>query len=496
MTSMVAVSVRKGLVFKCFLTLGRRKKRRDTLATRIGRAQMTGFLHIAALLVAAQPPAATPNWSFDEITLTNGAKFQGLLLDDGPRDVRFQTVKRRPGQPTFTLTWSVPRGEVALLKKLTEAERAQLKERISELDQDGSGERKRIQSLDLAPAMWLGEPDKGKVYRSEYFTLVSDASEEVIRRAAVRLEQIYAAYARFLPPTVADGRPTTIQLAPDRESYKLLLAPLGHTDLINPAAYDPRANLIVCGSDLRRLGKGLEDAKFHHAQQIADLDRYEASLRKLYKDQELKRYLDPVKHDRGLVYATDRKNGEKFDLAASRLFAVLYHEAFHAYAATFVYPPLKPEQIKEGKGTGELPRWLNEGMAQLFETAVVEAGELRADYPDPVRLEKVKDAIRGKGDLRLVPLGDLLVAGKDAFLSKHAEESAAASRAYLTGWAAAYYLTFERRLVGTAKFRQYLIAINTGTDPRAAFETLVGQPLTVFERQWQDYLLKLTTNSK
>ena len=455
---------------------------------------MLRFLPLLCLsaVVLAQP-AASPllTWSFDEIALNNGAKYQGMLVDDGPVEVRFQTVRRRPGQPTCTLTWKVPRSEVASIKKLSEAERSLLKERIAELDQDGSGERKRIQSLDLAPAMWLGEPDKGKFYRSECFELTSDASEEVIRRAAVRLEQIYTAYARFLPPTVSEGRPTRIQLAPDRDSYKLLLAPLGHTDLLNPAAYDPRANLIVCGSDLRRLGKELEDAKFHHAQQIANLDRYEAGVKKLYKEPELKRYLDPIKRDRTLVYKTDRENGEKFDQATSRLFAVLYHEAFHAYAATFVYPPLSTEQVKAGLGTGELPRWLNEGLAQLFETAVVEAGELRADYADPVRLAKVKDAIRGKNDLRVVPLSDLLTAGKESFLSKHADQTAAADRAYLTCWATAYYLTFDRRLLGTAKFRTYLIAINSGGDPRTAFETLVGQPLGVFERDWHAYLLKL-----
>lgn len=106
------------------------------------------------------------------------------------------------------------------------------------------------------------------------------------------------------------------------------------------------------------------------------------------------------------------------------------------------------------------------------------------------RLEKVKDAIRGRNDLRLVPLSDVLHANRDAFVTKHADETAAANRAYLTCWALAYYLTFEKRLVGTEKFRKYLIEVNSGGDPPTAFETLTGQPATVFEREWHAYLLK------
>jgi hypothetical protein len=348
-----------------------------------------------------------------------------------------------------------------------------------------------MESLELVPALWLGKPAAGRRYDGDYFILVSDATEEITRRSAVRLEQIYTAFAQFLPPTVPDARPTTIQLAPDRDSYRLLLAPLGQTDLLNPAVYDPRANLIVCGSDLRRLGDELQKAKLHHAQQLFDLEQYEQGVKKLYKRPELDRYLEPLAAERRKVWLADRANGAKFDAATARLFAVLYHEAFHAYAATFVYRPLTPEEVKAGKGTGQLPRWLNEGLAQLFETAVVEAGELRADHADRVRLEKSKNAIRGKSGLRLVPLAELLTAGKEAFLAHHADERAAADRAYLTSWGLAHYLTFGRRVIGTPKFRDYLAGVNAGADPRAAFEGLVGQPLPAFEADWHGYMLKL-----
>lgn len=181
----------------------------------------------------------------------------------------------------------------------------------------------------------------------------------------------------------------------------------------------------------------------------------------------------------------------KFDAATKRLFAVLYHEAFHAYVTTFVYPPRTREQIKEGRGTGELPRWLNEGLAQLFETAVVEAGELRADHADRARLVAAQDLLRKKEGPGLVPISDLLTVGRDAFLANHADQKAAADRAYLTAWALAHYLTFDQRLIGTEAFKEYLIALNCGSDPRESFEILVERKLDEFEKDFHDYIAKL-----
>ncbi|MCI0702247.1 MAG: DUF1570 domain-containing protein [Planctomycetia bacterium] len=442
----------------------------------------------------ATPPAGLANWPFDEITLTNGAKFQGLILLESPTGMQFQAVSRPPGRPTVTLTSFFSKDEIAKVKRLTDDERKVLKAKLAELDPSGEGERKRMESLELVSADWPGKTGGAKLYDSDYFTLLCSGSEELARRSAVRLEQIYTAFARFLPPTVKDRQPTRLLLATEWDEYKTLLGPAGEPKLLNPAVYDPKTNRILCGSELKRLGTELQSARIHHAQQIEGLDTYESAVRKLYKQPELKRYLDMIAVERRRVWVADANNGRKFDEATARLFALLYHEAFHAYVATFVYPPMPIEQVKAGKGTGELPRWLNEGLAQVFETAVVEAGELRADHPDKDRLARAKDWLKGKVGGPLIPLGDLLTTGRDAFLALHADQKVASDRAYLSSWALAHYLTFDRRLIGTSAFHKYLVAVNSGNDPKQAFATLVGQQLPAFEKDWHNYLTRLQPN--
>ncbi len=442
----------------------------------------------------AQPAPVLSNWPFDEITLKNGAKFQGLLLVELPDTIEFRSVYRLPGRPTVTLTTAFSKSEIAKTKWLSKEDREVLKEKLADLDPSGEGERKRMESLELVAANWPGKTGGARQYDSEHFTLVCTGTEELTRRSSVRLEQIYTAFARFLPPTVKSGKPTVLMLATDPDEYKALLGPLNESKLLNPAVYDPAGNRILCGTELKRLGDELQSARVHHAQQLAGLDRYEMNVKKLYKGDELARYVRMIAAERKRVFIADVNNGVKFDEATARLFALLYHEAFHAYVATFVYPPLKLEDVKAGKGTGELPRWLNEGLAQIFETAVVEAGELRADHPDRERLQRVKDWMKGKNGGSLVPLGDLLATGRDAFLASHADQKAASDRAYLTSWALAHYLTFDRRVIGTEAFHNYLVALNSGGNPKEAFATLVGKDVAAFEKDWHSYLTRLQPN--
>src|SRR5262249_11218184 len=154
--------------------------------------------------------------------------------------------------------------------------------------------------------------------------------------------------------------------------------------LKNPAFYDPSSNRVVCGTDLKRLGEDLAEFRLDARQALDKLAEQEARIVRLYgKSPELARHLQPLKEQRAQYEKAAKANDGKFETATRQLFQTLYHEAFHAYVGNFVYPPAgrgNPD------GPGELPRWLNEGMAQVFETAVFEAGELRIGHADRTRL--------------------------------------------------------------------------------------------------------------
>ena len=124
----------------------------------------------------------------------------------------------------------------------------------------------------------------------------------------------------------------------------------------------------------------------------------------------------------------------------------------------------------------------------MFETAVVEAGELRVGHADRDRLARAKEAVR-KGEL--VPLERLLRSEPKDFLAAHAGDRPATDAHYLTAWGLAMHLTFERPLLGTPLLERYFRALADGADAGIAFADLVRQPLPGYEAAFHQYLLQL-----
>lgn len=433
------------------------------------------MIGLLATALAFAQPVQPATWAYDTIRLVNGSTFRGLLLgDDGPA-VRFRVVTRAPGRPTVTLTTEFPKSNVMEITRLTDADRATLRARLAELDPTGQGERERMASLAFTPAPWLGKAEGARQYESDDFTLVSTAPEDLTRRAAVRLEQLAAAFRRFLPSRAERPKPTAVYLAPTPAEFRALLGPTA-PPFANPAVFDVMGNRIVCGSDLQRFGAELTGSVLHHERQRIAIDRYEAEVRKLYRDSkpDLERFLATCREQRLKLAVAEAANDRAFDAATKRLFGTLYHELFHAYAANAAFPD------------ADLPRWLNEGLAQLFESAVVEAGELRVDHADADRLKAVREFVRPGGP-GLMSWAELLRADANGFLVKHTDTTAATDRAYATAWLAAHDLLFRRHALGTETFVTYRKAVKAGTDPAKAFETWTGLTTDEYDRRLKDY---------
>jgi hypothetical protein len=433
---------------------------------------------VAALLAVLSPLSSVlaqePAWSYDVIHLKSGTCFRGLIVEESPALVRFQNIRRQPGRPTVVFSTAFRPDEIKQIERLAPADRELLQARLADLDPTGQGERRRMERLELQKAPWNGKADAALRYVSDHFALTSNAAPEIVRRAAVRLEQLDVAFTRFLPPRHPGGAVTEIILVRSLDQYRSLLRGEGKP-FLNPAYFDPAANRLVCASDLERLGDDLERLRQQHQEYLAEVDKLEADLAGLPKSKVPPRYRQIIRDTRLQIARAERTNDQAFNKATEQLFATLYHEAFHAYLLNFVYPPAQ----------GELPRWLNEGLAQLFETAIVEAGELRIGHADKERLERVREALR-KGEL--MPLPDLLRSGSRPFLLLHGSDRQASDRAYLTAWALAHYLTFERRLLGGPAMDRYVRQLHEGAEPREAFATLVGQPNEAFERDFHRYL--------
>ncbi len=442
------------------------------------------LLIVTSAATSAEPSGLANAWQYDVIQLKNGYSVKGLILEETEFRIRFQIVRRAPGRPTVCMTAFFYSSDIDFKKiqRLTNEERELLKNRLSELDPKGEGERRRMDSLELQVCEWNGKAKKGWRYDSDYFSLTSNAPEEVVRRLAVRLEQIYLAYAQFLAPRFPGGKPTTVVLYSDLADYQKTLDKWGWK-LKNPAFFDPKDNRIVCGSNLQALGDDLRKATITNRDERRKLDTREADYRRLYKNpQEFAAKMQPINEYRMKLAAADKHNEALFDSATQRLFAILYHESFHAYVCNFVYPS------NARQGPGELPRWLNEGLAQIFETAIVEAGELRVGHADTVRLLKVKDAVRSG---EMMPLKELLNSGAKSFLVHDNNERLTSDRAYLASWALAAYLSFDRRLLGSARLDAFIAAVNGGGDAEKAFAKLCGQTLPEFEKAFHAWLLKM-----
>jgi hypothetical protein len=161
----------------------------------------------------------------------------------------------------------------------------------------------------------------------------------------------------------------------------------------------------------------------------------------------------------------------------------LAHEAFHAYLENYLTG-------RDGRAAG-IPRWLNEGLAQVFEAGRLEADTLRIDAPGEKLLAALKTDLRRDKPL---PLAELLSAEQDLFLVSHPGGARSSNRHYLYAWALTYYLTFGPVGLDAAALDELS---RTDRTPVERLQKILGHvDLDEFESRWHADMLRLRSNGE
>ncbi len=434
----------------------------------------------------------THDWKFETLELKDGTLYTGLVQATRQHEIEFVEIFLPPGKPLFGVVRPVEPRQVAKIVRLDNAEHNQLVERFQDFRNRARIEAGRMDEVTLSQ----GTRDRVRcwVYAGDWFVLESHADEVLTRRCVVRIEQVFRAYRQLLPPRVQPAAPLRVLLFGTREDYRAYVDQLG-LQIETPGFFVPGQNLLVAGSDMGPFARRLAQARARNAQVRRQYETLKAGfpkrLESLTKELPQKGF-SAVEIDREVKLRTaiwqreyetemarldrlEQQNEASFADVTRHMFARLYHEALHAYVENFVYPQRQ----------GALPRWLNEGLAQIFENGQLEGDALRIDAPDRERLKRLQV------DLKTPPpwgLGEVLTATESDFLA--VRDSGASERRYLYSWGLAYDLTFHRNLLRSQSLDPYVVNQDS-YGPAARFVRLTGLPLEKFEQQWRQTMLEL-----
>ena len=468
------------------------------LAIAAGLALATGLAVVDKTTRADEPAGglvARP-WKLEAIEFEDGRRLEGLVVapdnvagtpSHDAADIEFVQVVRPPGRPMHLVAWpAFGAASVRFVDRLVPQEREILRERVEAFRKG----RRRQDEVAAVPLVRQGQAGPWR-YDSADFQLLSTADPSLTREAVVRLHLAFDALATLVPP-VGPAAPVAVRLCGSLAEYQEIQATLG-LRLENPAFFVPAKRLLVAGSELpalleerRTADDLLEQARQRHLALTAGLDH---QLRRLASDLESlgkspQERSEIVKRARGRaareleenqkqIEAAKRANTAVVETARRLFFERLSHEAWHAYA--------------DGRlrltGAAGLPAWLDEGLAQVLETAPLEAGELRLDAPDPRRLARLQQAIAANA---LPPIADVIAGGQEAFLGRHGGDN---GLAYLTAWGLALDLAVIRPVLSPPRIRAFTTAGDAAAV--AGFETLVGMPIDRYDRQWRQRILDL-----
>ncbi len=434
---------------------------------------------------------------YEHIELRDHSRYPGLIESEDHDWLTLICIQSPRGKPMHLVIQPFDKNQISSVTRLDAGKRAALAQRIEEFRNRATIEAAAMEAIRLEPRK--AEGFSYRHYDSKWFTLDSTADDQNTRRVVVRAQQIFAAYRQIVAPRCEPSQPPRLVVLGSMAEYQALLAKLGlEMKIENPACFLEDQNVVVVGSDLTRLAVVSSQITAENAKLRKDLRDLEGRLPERLRTvannlrkagltngdivsaltRERAKFKKQIDEKRGELRKSDKEIDLLFKKSAAQTLVRLYHEAFHAYLRNNVYP----------RRQYDVPPWFNEGLAVIFEGGQLEGNTLRVDAPNPVALKKLKADLAGPAPLRLA---DLLSAGEAQFLLIARVPPAAVDRYYVHAWGLAYYLTFEKRLLGSPALEKYLQIGNARLNPVQRFQALTGMPLAQFERQWRAYIRSL-----
>jgi hypothetical protein len=488
--------------------------RRRGAAWYISQVSSTFLLSFLLLLLQTVPGEQ------DVLRLKDGTTRSGRILSESKDDVVLETlIKGAKGQVVGTVKLTIARDQIKDIDRTSPEAR-----RLAEARSKNFGERglRRFEALGrIVPVPVRFQGLQGLRVTGTHYVLESSCDVAFVKDVAISLEEVFAAYERYFGVRRNGEQKVKVLMFADRleyEFYNLHAADgkVGAVAYYRPsdntiAAYNMiqkekeqliRSEILSVQEDLEKFRTRVAAAEKQIAammpairQQITDefnerrrlimTDDKGAKDRRLADiDNQEKQAVDDLKNGKDSAvrefHEAKRAAGAELEkarqviehnedvLAAQNrtVFETLFHEAFHAFASTYLW---------KGSGEKEFPRWLHEGMACYFESATIEGVLLVHGAPHPgfLRLIREKQMMR-----TTLPIEKIIRGGPEQFTLVHPTDADRRTDFYAGSWALAHYLALR---VTKEQLETYVNDVLAGKEPIAAFERMTGKTCAQLE---------------
>jgi len=454
----------------------------------------------------------------DVIVLKDGTQQLGFLVSESDEDVVFDIVMSgRKVSKTILSRTTFKKGEIDSIKKLSDADRAaaikDLDSAAKETKLDAAGE----QNVRVEATTWPLKADPTKLIpvkkvELDHFTIESDANEELLRKLAFRIDKVFKAYAQHFGADRDNNVKVRVMIFNSMESYYGSVADITG-GVKNPAFYNSQLKQICAGCDVAKYEQEVVAIREYHRQLDIKLQEWKINLEQARADVRAKvsRAYDKLnaggkgatvegqaameqikqqerewqlqvgaqeKEVNGIqdeIFSLNRRNDVVFASATQQMLATMYHEGFHAFVDNYLFTPEQARLV---------PRWLNEGLAQYFESARLENGHFILGQDVRERLALLKRFRNGSG---LFTLEQLVNGGASDYMVHEIANLERSTKNYLQAWLLTNVLGAKGRLKREI-LQAYIQELAAKRPPLEALKTLSGMPNEELEKLMDEKL--------